>query len=82
MASGQPSTIDFEAERRAAVRKRLEPFNARPPFRADLDYLLDLVSRGELDPQIGLRDSWDNVAGAAASLLNRQVKGNVVLEVG
>ncbi|TFV56534.1 alcohol dehydrogenase [Mycobacterium sp. PS03-16] len=81
MASGQPSTIDFETERRAGVRKRLEPFNARPPFRADLDYLLGLVSRGELDPQIGLRDSWDNVATAAEALLNRQVKGKVVLDV-
>lgn len=82
MASNEPTTIDFEQERRTGNRKRLEPFTVRTPFRADLDYLLTLLADGELDPQIGLRDSWDNVSAAAEALLNRTVAGKAVLRVG
>ncbi len=82
MASNEPSTIDFERERRSGNRKRLEPFTVRAPFRADLQYLLTLLADGELDPQIGLRDSWDNVAAAAEALLGRTVAGKAVLRVG
>jgi NADPH2:quinone reductase len=82
MASNEPTTIDFEKERRTGNRKRLEPFTVRTPFRADLEYLLTLLADGELDPQIGLRDSWDNVSEAAEALLNRQVAGKAVLKVG
>jgi NADPH:quinone reductase-like Zn-dependent oxidoreductase len=81
MASGEPTTIDFEAERHFSVRKRLEPFNVRAPFDADLRYLLDLLATGQLDPQIGLRDSWDNVSSAADALLSRRVAGKAVLDV-
>jgi NADPH:quinone reductase-like Zn-dependent oxidoreductase len=81
MASNEPTTIDFEKERRTGNRKRLEPFTVRTPFRADLDYLLTLLADGELDPQIGLRDSWDNVSAAAEALLNRTVAGKAVLRV-
>jgi NADPH2:quinone reductase len=81
MASNEPTTIDFEKERRTGSRKRLESFMVRTPFRADLEYLLALVADGELDPQIGLRDSWDNVSEAAEALLNRQVAGKAVLKV-
>jgi NADPH:quinone reductase len=81
MASGQPSTIDFEAERRLGARKRLEPFTVRTPFRQDLDYLLQLVEAGAPDPQIGLRTSWQDVAEAAAALLGRNVAGKAVLDV-
>lgn len=81
MASNEPTTIDFEAERRRGNRKRLEPFTVRAPFQADLDYLLTLVADGELDPQIGLRDSWDNIAVAAQALLDRKVAGKAVLQV-
>jgi NADPH2:quinone reductase len=81
MASNEPTTIDFEKERRTGSRKRLESFMVRTPFRADLEYLLALVADGELDPQIGLRDSWDNVSEAAEALLNRKVAGKAVLKV-
>ncbi len=81
MASGQPTTIDFEVERGTSVRKRLEPFTVRVPFGPDLEYLLELLASGQLDPQIGLRDSWDNVTSAAQALLSRQVAGKVVLQV-
>jgi NADPH:quinone reductase-like Zn-dependent oxidoreductase len=81
MASNEPTTIDFEAHRRLGNRKRLEPFTVRAPFQADLGYLLTLLADGELDPQIGLRDSWDNVGAATRALLNRQVAGKAVLRV-
>ncbi|WP_441957116.1 zinc-binding dehydrogenase [Mycolicibacterium houstonense] len=81
MASNEPTTINFEAERRLGNRKRLEPFTVRAPFQADLDYLLTLLADGELDPQIGLRDTWDNISAAAAALLGRKVAGKAVLRV-
>ncbi len=82
MASNEPTTINFEAERRRGNRKRLEPFTVRAPFQADLDYLLTLLADGELDPQIGWRDTWDNIATAAQALLDRKVAGKAVLRVG
>ena len=81
MASNQPSTIDFEVERRTGVRKRLEPFTVRTPFDRDLTYLVELLAAGELDPQIGLRTSWNDVSEAAEALLDRRVAGKAVLDV-
>ena len=81
MASNQPSTIDFEIERRSGVRKRLEPFTVRTPFGPDLAYLVELLAAGELDPQIGLRTSWNDVSEAAEALLDRRVAGKAVLDV-
>jgi NADPH2:quinone reductase len=59
----------------------LEPFTVGTPFRQDLDYLLQLVEAGALDPLIGLRTSWQDVAEAAAALLGRRVAGKAVLDV-
>jgi NADPH:quinone reductase-like Zn-dependent oxidoreductase len=81
MASNSPSTIDFEAERRSGARKRLEPFTVRTPFGPDLDYLVELVAAGQVDPQIGLRTSWEDVSDAAAALLGRRVVGKAVLDL-
>ena len=81
MASGQPTTIDFEAERQSGARKRLEPFTVRTPFAPDLDYLVELLAAGEIDPQIGLRTSWADVSDAAEALLDRRVAGKAVLDV-
>lgn len=81
MASGQPTTIDFEAERQFGVRKRLEPFTVRTPFAPDLAYLLELLEAGGIDPQIGLRVSWNEVSEAAEALLDRRVAGKAVLDV-
>ncbi|MGE2733116.1 zinc-binding dehydrogenase [Mycolicibacterium vaccae] len=80
-ASGLPTAIDFDTARLQSVRKRLEPFRARPPLHRDLTYLLALLERGELDPQIGLRDAWDEIGAVAGALLNRQVAGKAVLDV-
>ncbi|MCP3812115.1 alcohol dehydrogenase, partial [Mycobacteriaceae bacterium Msp059] len=72
---------NFEQKRRTGNRKRLEPFTVRAPFQDDLRYLLTLLADGELDPQIGLRDSWENTADAALALLGRKVAGKAVLQV-
>jgi NADPH:quinone reductase len=81
MASNQPTTIDFEAERLLGVHKRLEPFTVRTPFGPDLGYLVELLAAGEIDPQIGLRTSWNDVSEAAEALLARRVAGKAVLDV-
>jgi NADPH:quinone reductase-like Zn-dependent oxidoreductase len=81
MASNQPTTIDFESERQFGVHKRLEPFTVRTPFGPDLAYLLELLAAGDLDPQIGLRTSWNDVSAAAEALLDRRVAGKAVLDV-
>ena len=81
MASNQPTTIDFEAERLSGAQKSLEPFTVRTPFGADLGYLVALLAAGEIDPQIGLRSSWNEVSDAAAALLDRRVAGKAVLDV-
>jgi NADPH:quinone reductase len=81
MASNQPTTIDFEAERQFGVQKRLEPFTVRTPFRPDLGYLVELLAAGKIDPQIGLRTSWTEVSKAAEALLDRRVAGKAVLDV-
>jgi NADPH:quinone reductase len=81
MASNQPTTIDFEVQRRRGARKRLEPFTVRTPFGPDLAYLVELLAAGELDPQVGLRVSWNEVADAAEALLDRRVPGKAVLDV-
>ena len=81
MASNQPTTIDFEAQRLSGARKRLEPFTVRTPFAPDLEYLVELLAAGEIDPQIGLRTSWADVSDAAEALLDRRVAGKAVLDV-
>lgn len=45
MASNEPTTINFEHERRLGNQKRLEPFTVHAPFQADLQYLLTLLGR-------------------------------------
>jgi NADPH:quinone reductase-like Zn-dependent oxidoreductase len=81
MASNQPTTVNFEAERQYGVRKRLEPFTVRTPFGPDLAYLVELLAAGQIDPQIGLRTSWTDVSEAAEALLDRRVAGKAVLDV-
>nr|WP_051574271.1 zinc-binding dehydrogenase [Mycobacterium sp. URHB0044] len=78
---GSKSMVVGWLERNRGARKRLDPFIVRAPFSADLDYLVELLAAGQLDPQIGLRDSWDNVTAAAEALLGRRVQGKAVLDV-
>ena len=81
-ASGQPTTIDFEAARMTMMRKRIEPFMVQWPIGDDLRYVVELAAGGQLDAQIGHRDSWENFEPAINALLGRRVAGKVALTVG
>ncbi|MEU5639866.1 zinc-binding dehydrogenase [Streptomyces milbemycinicus] len=81
-ASLEPTTIDFERERLTGGDRRLEPFAVRSPFGPDLTYLVSLLAKGRLDPQIGWRGSWERAPEAVAALLGRRVRGKAVLDIG
>lgn len=80
-ASGKSSTVDFEGERRRAGGRSIGIFYVGNEFGADLTYLLTLLERKQLDPQVGWRGSWDRVSEAASALLERRVAGKAVLDV-
>lgn len=80
-ASGQSTLINFEAARMAGRNNRIESFMARWPFGEDLQYALDLTGRGQLDAQVGYRDSWENLDAAIDALLGRRVAGKAALTV-
>jgi NADPH:quinone reductase len=82
MASGQPTTIDFEHARVHNANARIQAFNIGSRLGPDLAYLVALAAAGRLDPQVGWRGPWDDVAEAADALLGRRVLGKAVLEVG
>ena len=81
MASGEPSTVDFERERRRASQRRIEVFSIGDRLGVDLAYLLSLLERKQLEPNIGWRGPWERVQAAARALLDRQVAGKVVLDL-
>ncbi|MFI7698137.1 zinc-binding dehydrogenase [Nonomuraea sp. NPDC049480] len=81
MASREPTLIDFEEARTRVDRGRLETFNLSAPLGDDLTYLVDLLRKGELDPQIGWRGPWERAREAAEALLARRVAGKVVLDL-
>jgi NADPH:quinone reductase-like Zn-dependent oxidoreductase len=60
---------------------RAESFVFRTPVGADLGCLVKLLAAGRLDPQIAWRGSWDHIADAAASLLDRKLAGKAVLDL-
>ncbi len=80
-ASGQPTTIDFEAARMTMLHKTIEPFMTAWPMGRDLEYVVDLAANGQLDAQIGYRSSWDDLDAAIEALLGRTVAGKVALTV-
>ncbi|MFC7619775.1 zinc-binding dehydrogenase [Microlunatus sp. GCM10028923] len=82
-ASGRPTMIDFEAERRRGMAgRRVEAFIIQLGIASDLALLLDLVADGALDPQIGRRESWLQFAAVADDLRSRKIIGKAVLEIG
>jgi NADPH:quinone reductase-like Zn-dependent oxidoreductase len=82
-ASGRPTTIDFEVERRRGpASRRVEAFVVGLGMAPDLAILLDLVARGALDPQVGRRVSWLRFADVAHDLRDRKITGKAVLEIG
>ncbi|MEU4249293.1 zinc-binding dehydrogenase [Amycolatopsis sp. NPDC026612] len=81
-ASREATTIDFERERVRGGLKRLESFVVHKPFGPDLAYLVSLLAKGRLDPQIGWRGPWDHAPEAATALLGRHIPGKAVLDIG
>lgn len=84
-AAGQPTTIDFEAERRRGGRRAVEVFTVGTGyagFGPDIALLLDLVAAGRLDPQVGWRGPWERAGEAADALRARRVSGKAVVEIG
>jgi hypothetical protein len=81
MASREPSSIDFERERRRASQRKVEVFAVGDRFAVDLAYLVALLERRQLEPNIGWRGAWERVDAAARALLDRQVAGKAVLDV-
>ena len=81
MASGQPTTIDFEHARVHNANARIQAFNLGTRFGADLAYLAALTAAGRLDPQVGWRGPLEDAAEAADALIGRRVLGKAVLEV-
>jgi NADPH:quinone reductase-like Zn-dependent oxidoreductase len=51
------------------------------PIADDLATLVRLTAAGRLHPEIGLHDGWEHANEAIAALLDRRVRGNVVLDV-
>ena len=81
MASGQPTTIDFEHARVHNANASLVAFNFGTRFGPDLADPAPPPAAGRLDPQVGWRGLWEDVAEAADALLGRRVLGKAVLEV-
>lgn len=81
-ASLETSTIDFEQERSRGGDRRIEVFTVGGAgYGPDLSYLVELVSLAELHPRIGWRGDWRQAAEAADALLERRVRGKVVLDL-
>jgi NADPH:quinone reductase-like Zn-dependent oxidoreductase len=60
---------------------RLLCYNHVGPIVEDLSYLLDLVSRNELDTQIDWTGPWERVSEAIGLLKERKIRGKAVLSV-
>lgn len=82
-ASLEPSTIDFEQERsRGGGDRRIALFTVGGSgYGPDLSYLVALAELGELVPQIGWRGNWEQVQDAADALLERRVRGKIILDL-
>ncbi|MDI5981674.1 zinc-binding dehydrogenase [Amycolatopsis magusensis] len=80
-ASGEATTIDWEAERLRGGHRRLEPFVISVPLGDDLAYLARLLGRGELDPQVDHRVPWERATDAVDALLSRRIRGKAVLDL-
>jgi NADPH:quinone reductase len=84
-AGGEPAT--FPPYDTVGPRKTLIAFTLGHPLLPDetigedLTYLVRLVSRGELDPQVVWRGDWAQVPEALALLRSRKISGKAVLRV-
>lgn len=86
-SSGEPATFDPSSFYGGASGARLYAFlvfvelEREGSGARDLRLLAELVSAGELDPQISLRASWREPHDALQALLDRRVSGKAVVLV-
>ncbi|WP_343943529.1 zinc-binding dehydrogenase, partial [Pseudonocardia zijingensis] len=82
-ASGRPTTVDFEEERRHGPNgRRIEAFVVGQGLGPDIAVLLDLVARGVLQPQVARREPWERFAELTRDLRERRIAGKAVMEIG
>lgn len=81
MASKEPTTIDFEAARINHDRGRIETFNLTLPLGQDLEYLVRLSARQQLNIPIGWRGDWHSYDDVVESLVSRKIRGKAVLDI-
>lgn len=76
-------TSQQEASFRSLVgmQRSLNAFTKGPRSGADIEYLMRLMQRGQLDVEIGWRGSWTRIAEAADALFGRRVSGKAVLDI-
>ncbi|MEV0159643.1 zinc-binding dehydrogenase [Nonomuraea fuscirosea] len=77
--SGEPTV--FEPYATVGEQRSLQSFLMGTELAGDLAVLVGMLAAGRLDPQIGLRMNWSDVAGAVEALFARQVAGKAVLDV-
>jgi NADPH:quinone reductase-like Zn-dependent oxidoreductase len=82
-ASGIPPVLDF-FDWDVPLGVTLHRFGYQPPGSsdaADLATLVRLVERGDLHPEIGLRQDWATTPAALQALIHRHIRGNAVLTI-
>lgn len=84
-SSGEDTSINF-VHFAGHAGARLQSFfsylsGVPASFGADLGLLVEQIQHGKLTPQIGLEDSWRNLASATQALQERHVNGKAVFNV-
>lgn len=78
--SGESSV--FPPYATVGLAKSLNAFQRGSRLGRDLAYLLSVIEAGQLSVEIGWRGPWESAADAVAALMERQVRGKAVLDVG
>jgi NADPH2:quinone reductase len=78
-ASGEPTV--FPPYSTVGPLRSLQAFSMGGNLGPELALLVRLLAEGALDPQIGWRGPWTEIATAATELLARRVAGKAVLDV-
>nr|WP_062339349.1 zinc-binding dehydrogenase [Herbidospora sakaeratensis] len=77
--SGEPTV--FEPYATVGELRSIQSFLMGAQLAGDLAILVGMLAAGRLDPQIGRRMDWRDVACAVESLFARQIAGKAVLDV-
>ncbi|MFD1523137.1 zinc-binding dehydrogenase, partial [Pseudonocardia yunnanensis] len=77
--SGEPTV--FEPYATVGELRSVQSFMMGGELAGDLAVLVGMLAEGRLDPQIGRRGDWKDVASAVEALFARRIAGKAVLEV-